>query len=901
MKFVFNDSITASITTENIDNNNINIVTSGMIFEKRIVTAGTYNTVDDILKALAKATNEADKRSIMNHPEVKTILGDPDKMFEFTKKISSPSSGSSSSSSGNDPASMVTDYLTGGSERVGEGAEAYAPFLSQKDQIIARLKPHMSDQEIGQVFYRFSDEIKLPFTETIGILEYCIQQSRSCYAKVKDLINFYAEHYGQKLQGANTKRIIELACEYQKLNPTVDIFSVLRDAVAGKQPKVNLGYLSKDPDSQLVFNNLIMLSQASLPEQDEEIRRRFQKSRDALRNAQEKVNMQRAIYDMMKTEEMNLQLEKMLINYIGPGFKLLLSNPLYRALKDIFYDLKAGGILLNQLNSIFGAETNPTNPRITYPEQQIERENVFPTQNDGRQPFSNEQHRFLKLASPDVTKHIYAQTAPVAPATPAAKKATPQELQLAGSFVKRILDTIGKTASDTLNKITNKLNELKLGGILSKITNFFNSLIQGIQKIYELITQGKLTLQELENVFANIIGKLNVQAKTAYNQNISYKNGNLNKDSFIFVKRSQRSVQQGITRPGGDELTGKITQAVNIIVSVGTVIAGFIVAPRAAAVLAESDWDSLIKLIGPVVNLLKNSLIEVFLELNIVGGNAPQSSLFYDNNGNLTDQGRLILSNNRETMIALGVSDADAAAFGRFAVQRTYFMEQLRIKEDNLQAAESQAVQTGNPRQPETSLGDMPADFQTKVQEFVTFASQIEKLFIANVNLLKNALNNTKNLDQAQQAQANGLLSALQKDLIEIQAKMVEWSTFAPIARRMAEKRRLLQKLKPLQTQLDTLKKLGIPMANIIASPNGILSQVSKIRIQEQEALEILRKEYYEKMDLLKNPDKISPMIKLPTNTGLTKLPTSPNQVNTESPFDKSDKLDSEKSGDTNV
>ena len=90
-------------------------------------------------------------------------------------------------------------------------------------------------------------------------------------------------------------------------------------------------------------------------------------------------------------------------------------------------------------------------------------------------------------------------------------------------------------------------------------------------------------------------------------------------------------------------------------------------------------------------------------------------------------------------------------------------------------------------------------------------------------------------------------------------------------------------------------------MANIIASPNGILSQVSKIRIQEQEALEILRKEYYEKMDLLKNPDKISPMIKLPTNTGLTKLPTSPNQVNTESPFDKSDKLDSEKSGDTNV
>jgi hypothetical protein len=901
MKFVFNDSITASITTENIDNNNINIVTSGMILEKRMVTAGTYNTVDDILKALAKAANEADKKSIMNHPEVKTILSDPEKMFEFTKKISTPSSGSSSSSSGNDPASMITDYLTGGAERVGEGAEAYAPFLSQKDQIIARLKPHMSDKDIGEVFYRFLDELKLPFTETIGILEFCIQQSRSCYAKVKDLINFYLAHYGQKLQGANTKRIIELACEYQKLNPTVDIFSVLGDAVAGKQPKVNLGYLSKDPDSQLVFNNLIMLSQASLPDQDEEIRRRFQKSRDALRNAQEKVNMQRAIYDMMKTEEMNLQLEKMLINFIGPGFKLLLSNPLYRALKDMFYDLKAGGILLNQLNSIFGAESNPTNPRITYPEQQIERENVFPTQNEGRQPFSNEQYRFLKLASPDITRHIYAQTAPAAATAPAANKPTPQELQLAGNFVKQILDSIGKTATDTLNSITNVLNKLKLKGIITKITNFFNSLINGIKKIYQLITQGKLTTQDLENVFSNIIVSLSGQSKTAYNQDISLKNGNSNQNSFSLVKKSQKSPQQGITRPGGDELTAKITQAVNIIVSVGTVIATFILAPRAAAVLAESDWDSLIKLIGPVVIGLKNTLIQVFLELNIVGGNAPQSSMFFDNNGNLTDQGKLILSNNRETMIALGISDADASAFGRFAVQRTYFMEQLRIKEDNLQAAESQAVQTGNPRQPETTVGDLPVDFQAKLKDFLNFCTQIENQFKANVNLLRNALKNTKNLDQAQQAQASGLLSALEKDLIEIQAKKAEWSSMKNIAEHMMRKRQLLQKLKPLQTQLNTLKKLGIPMANIIASPNGILAQVSKIRSEEQQALDKLRKEYYEKMDLLKNPDKISPMMKLPTNTGLTKLPTSPNQVNTGSPFDKSDKLDSEKSGDANV
>jgi hypothetical protein len=100
-------------------------------------------------------------------------------------------------------------------------------------------------------------------------------------------------------------------------------------------------------------------------------------------------------------------------------------------------------------------------------------------------------------------------------------------------------------------------------------------------------------------------------------------------------------------------------------------------------------------------------------------------------------------------------------------------------------------------------------------------------------------------------------------------------------------KRILLQKLKPLQTQLDTMKKLGIPMSNIIASPNGILAQVGRIRYEEQQALDKLRNEYQEKMQLLKNPDIIAPMMKYPTDTGVTKLPESPDQTDSNrSPFD---------------
>ena len=100
-------------------------------------------------------------------------------------------------------------------------------------------------------------------------------------------------------------------------------------------------------------------------------------------------------------------------------------------------------------------------------------------------------------------------------------------------------------------------------------------------------------------------------------------------------------------------------------------------------------------------------------------------------------------------------------------------------------------------------------------------------------------------------------------------------------------KKILLQKLKPLQTQLDTMKKLVIPMSNVIASPNGILAQVGRIRNEEEQASDKLRTEYYEKLELLKNPDIVSPMMKYPTNTGVTKLPESPDQSSTDqSPFD---------------
>lgn len=926
MKLVFNDSLTSTVKNDNSQVATGNIVTSGIILEKKVVTAATINTVTELVDAFMKLTSDAERKKLLNSTDAQNIFKDPNNLAEFLEKTRSSSSGSKVNS-GSDPVAMANQMMMEAADSVGQPASKFAPFLSQKDQIIARLKPFMSDQEIGEIFYRFDTQAKLAFTETIGILEFCIQQSRSCNSKVKDLIDFYLEHYSQKRQSANTKRIIQTACEYQKLNPTIDIFSVLRDAIAGNQPKVGLGYLSKDPDSQLIFNNLIMLSQASLPEQSEEIRRRYQESRDALQNMQQKVNMQKAIYDMMKTEEMNLQLAR-IIQSLGTAFEALITQPMYRALKDMYYDINAGKVIMNQVTSIFGADTSSETKRSEFDEQQAENENNFPGIRDTKNVFYSDQNRFVKLASPEVTRHIYAQTAPeqTKPVDPKVKNDVLSGLD---SLINSAISSFGKiitTLTGFLKDVGQDIYQKALG-FINTLKSIFDAIQNGIRKLINGIISNNVTIDMIEQVFSPIIESINgissggilgavggavggaagaligrpsntptnvPQRPGAPTTSPGFKppanaklrvqgpNANIN-----YNRVAQRSPQQENDR--GNVVQKYIYNGIGIFSSIGTFILGAIYGPRLlAAALKSGNWQSVLNSVGFFVLLIKNNLIELFMSTGLVGGKVPQSNLFFDGNGNPTERGLQILANNQEVMIALGLSDEDAMALSKFSIQKEILMQQLRTKESNLQNAESQAVQTGNPRQPINTVGDLPLDFQSKLKDFLDFCEKVELQFKAAINLFRNAINaNQSNYNDAQKLQASGKLAEFEKDLIEVQAKKSEWSSIKNIAARIIRMREWANKLLPLETQLDTAKKLGIPMANIIASPNGILAHAGRIRNEQQQALVQLRKDYYEKLDLLKNPDISTPLTKYPIDTGVTKLPQSPDQSESnKSPFE---------------
>jgi hypothetical protein len=275
------------------------------------------------------------------------------------------------------------------------------------------------------------------------------------------------------------------------------------------------------------------------------------------------------------------------------------------------------------------------------------------------------------------------------------------------------------------------------------------------------------------------------------------------------------------------------------------------------------------------------------MQTNLLGRNAPQSQTFYDATGKLTNTGKQILVNQQETLIAAGVADQDANALAKFSVQSQYLMGQLTAKEENLKSAEQQIVQLGGGKTAYT-VGDLPEDFKVKVKDFLVFCKDVENQYKAALNIFRNAFKSLKPnyLNSVQKTQMTGLLAKYEKELIEVQRKRAEWSSMKNIAQHLMRIRELANKLGPLEEQMNTLKKLGIPMANIIATPNGILAQAGAIRNEVYQALVQARKDYYEGTVLLKNPDKITPMVKYPMDTGMTKLPESPDQSEpTESPF----------------
>lgn len=904
MELIFDDSFRFLSNIEQ-SSNDLNVSFGDVILERNVKIAQNTALLNQKWQDYL-AGDSAERIKVMN--EVLTgPLTDTEKQ-EFLKRVENlRKSPSGLSGSFDNPGQQMVQE----SNMVGEAGAKASSIMETKEQVLSRLRPYMSDQEINDILVLFMEKIMLPYGETVKRLEFAIKKAQEARVAPKKVIEFLAAHYGEKLQMGSTTAIIDQATELQKLNPTVDVFGLLKDSSLGNQPDISQIILMKDPDSRLVMNNLISLSQSSIPEQSEQIRRQFQRSKDILDNYTQKVNLQKAIVDMMQTEEMNLAVSR----YVANGsdiFKGLMTSPLFRAIRSMYYDLQAAKITMNQLSS-FVVDTTPSNPRVTPYQAQESPGSQLYTPPAGNQRFNQiaDELRFIKIAEGQ-KKTILAQTSSAISNQSFTPSQTPGNAPspLAGTGFQPMPQTgqfgYGTTQTTTSPEVKKQANNFfiqqfdkaieditgmfgKANPVLQKVLEFFRS---GLQAIVEALSRGAEDImgvvnQALENVikqissfdwrniftnFANNIQKFTTKGdKTAEDPETARESSNNS-----LIRLSQYFPQNQANTPN----KVRVGVALDILAMVAVALALWAGGTGKAIMSVLRSGGAIDVIVTGAIMLgsfIKNYVQQIVQQFGwgSYGKKAPAASQYFDRNGNLTNDGKQRLINAKNTRISLGFSIQEDNALAKATLQRSLNKTAVQTKLDALTKQMNQNVFLGD--KTDSTPNMLPEQLQTKVKEFVDFVRQVEKSTRAELRIAETAIaRGMSKYDPNQKIQAQNVLAEIKSDLIYFQSLISEYSSSALIMANLQRKRKLLQKLGPIQKRVALLQKMGISGAALITSPEGLLQQVSRIRQEEAEALSKLRAEYQKKIDLLRNPDKAQSQFNIPTETGTTKIPSPP-------------------------
>jgi len=860
-----------------------------------------------------KRSTAIDRETIL-----KDILTDPtvlpaDRAW-FRERVESMGSGGGSGRGG--WSAQDDDFqgvLIGDSDVAGEAAADASSSLKLKEAVIARMRMRgRSDQEINDVLVLFMEKVLLPFSETIKILDYCLEESIKARVDFMDIVEFWAYHYKEKRSQGLTKSIVDQAVKLQELNPTINIFNLLKNAAIGNQTEVAKVILIKDPDARLVVNNLISLAQSALPEQAEQVRRNFQFSRDALLNYQEKLKIQKALYDMMKTEETNRNLSSFIAN-TSAIFKALLTQPVYRAMRDMYYDLQASKMLLNTYSSLV-VDLRPVTPRTTPMEEQLSPgEGMFPYQVPTQRIGST---KFVPLKKNSI---VVAQ----ATAAPGSLPTTTNPLTGASSFVglpqqpqsqgalgyatppQNISNSTTQkpnkaVAVDVFEKLKQEIvKELSfIGGPIAIIAGY---IADGINALVNAVKSGINNLfTVIETVFADIIKRIKegwkdlLKAATgAWNKLVGEKGKPIDPSTAEALAGLPDS---SIKTNSGKEFSFRLAQynqqttaggfdIQRVFSAIGGVVAIIVAAASSGAVIGAlralrtaGDVTTIVNLIGPALLFLKNFIIEFWQGFTTIGWGtlAPTSAEYYNPaTRQFSAEGLRRLYNNQQVRIALGISNVEDLALSRAQKQRAENMAAVRTQTDILQKSMDQNVYLGG--KSDVAPGAVPSDLKNKIDVFLKFVRSVQDGAQAEYLILKKAVDRVFNkLDSMQKIQAQNLLSEVRNDMSVLQALISEYSSSALVMDHIQRKRKLMMKLGPSLKRLQALEGLGISKAALITGSNGILQQLSRVRHEEALALQKLRKEYIEKMQLLERPDIAQREFAIPTNTTSIRLPIPP-------------------------
>ena len=790
MKFVFNDIFASdsNLFTKSEQVESV-IVSSNLILEKNIKTAQVTNSefADFVRKY---KDGDATERARIVREEFPKMSESQQK--DFTRQIQTQSNKGGSEPNTNDTAAeKVLNQIIEDSEQTGEAGKNLGRILVERNKIESRLRSSgFSPDEIAKLFNDYIEQASIPETLVLTFLEDGLDYASQARTSYKEVLEFMLVHYSEQRDADLTRNLTKLASQVKSVAPDVPIFEMLLDAAKGKMPDLSMIPLIEDEEKRSLIIEVMKLAQLRVVGQGETVRRQWQSIRDRMNMIQEQANRQRAIVDMLETIEVDKFVTQQ-IQLFGDLFVKLMTTPMYRTLRSMLYDIAAARKILDAYGTLY-LDNQPVTPRQTDREQRgrpeagsdISDENVGSAGVFRRQ--SSKKTNFVKISQ--------------------VEKISSENINKVGQIISQ---AFVKMKNDTPANLPEK----------GKI--FFNLYIDTNINYWSNIT----TIDQIDN------------ADTVISKNVSNLFKSVYASNYNSVRIAQIPQQGNITPVDIDkDLEKKTTELYLAIKNIILTLEGF--------EALNGNFSGIIKFTHMTNNLNTGYAREVLLQLAGKGSRSPSQNKIYDENGNLTDFGKKLLATEEDVNKILFATEAEQNTSMNLFLKRKQNRQLVETTKQNLENDIKMTVDLGD-ASGETPLA-RPEEIEKKYISFKKLLTEVIKQTQFEKDLNKRAFDRIpkQNLDPFKTKLIESKLTDIDKDLKLFQNEYGRIASTSLIIAQISRKLRLMQKIGPIQKAIAKFKKAGLSTAALISSPNGFLKQLYLIRKEEEEALDILLKEY---------------------------------------------------------
>ena len=790
MKFVFNDIFASDSNlfakSEQVESV---IVSSNLILEKNIKTAQVTNSefADFVRKY---KDGDATERARIVREEFPKMSESQQK--DFTRQIQTqPNKGGSEPNTNDSAAEKVLNQIIEDSEQTGEAGKNLGRILVERNKIESRLRSSgFSPDEIAKLFNDYIEQASIPETLVLKFLEDGLDYASQARTSYKEVLEFMLAHYSEQFDADLTRNLTKLASQVKSVAPDVPIFGMLLDAAKGKMPDLSMIPLIEDEEKRSLIIEVMKLAQLRVVGQGETVRRQWQRIRDRMNMIQEQTNRQRAIVDMLETIEVDKFVTQQ-IKLFGDLFVKLMTTPMYRTLRSMLYDIAAARKILDAYGTLY-LDNQPVTPRQTDKEQR------------GR-PEAGSDISDESVGSAGVFRRQ------------SSKKTNFVKISQAKKNSSEIINQVGQVISQAFVKMKNDTPP----SLSEKGKIFYNSYNDTNINYWRNIT----TVDQIANADTLISKNVNNLFKTVFASN------------YNSIRIAQIPQQGNITPVGIDkDLEKKTTEVYEAIKNIILVLEGL--------EAFNGNFSGIIKLTKMVNNINVGYALEQLNNQGVIGSKLLSQNNVYDENGNLTDFGKKLLATEEDVNKILFATEAEQNTSMNLFLKRKQNRQLVETTKQNLENDIKMTVDLGD-ASGETPLA-RPEEIKKKYESFKKLLTEVIKQTQFEKDLNKRAFDRIpkQNLDPFKNKLIESKLTDIDKDLKLFQNEYGKIASTSLIIAQISRKLRLIQKIGPIQKAIAKFKKAGLSTAALIASPNGFLKQLYLIRKEEEEALDILLKEY---------------------------------------------------------